>query len=43
MEGLGENAAIRQLFIDHAQAAAAAAAPWRSAAEEKKAFIQNNQ
>ena len=43
MEGLGENAAIRQLFIDHAQAAAAAAAPWRSAAEEKKAFIQNTQ
>ena len=40
MEGLGENAAIRQLFIDHAQAVARE--PWRSAAEEKKAFIQNN-
>ena len=41
MEGLGENAAIRQIFIDHAKAAAAT--PWRNAAEEKKAFIQNNQ
>ena len=40
MEGLGENADIRQLFIDHAQAVARE--PWRSAAEEKKAFIQNN-
>ena len=40
MEGLGENEAIRKLFIEHAQAAATA--PWRSAAEEKKAFIQNN-
>lgn len=34
------NEAIRQIFIDHAKAAAAT--PWRSAAEEKKAFIQNN-
>ena len=40
MEGLGEQAAIRQLFVQHAQAAAAA--PWQSATEEKETFIQNN-
>ena len=40
MQGLGEEAAIRQLFIHHAQAAAET--PWHSAAEEKNNFIQNN-